>query len=181
MNYEYSYIFNEPRKNFQTIRFDNSEWNILNKKGKILFDENFLGIWHFDNGFIGVKFKDFTFNFIDKNGKLLSKDRFINISGILNNSFIPVKLQNGNWNIINKKGKLFDCLNFEEIGLEGNIHFYSPELNLGYIGFFQGTLKKIKKMILQEFKNYKDYLNRYIKIIDVCKKERKKYLKGVNK
>ena len=90
----------------------NSDWNFINKNGKLISDEWFNYVRDFKDGFAVVRNKDYEYNFIDKHGKILFNEWFIDV-GHFNDGFAKVQRGDGLWNFIDKDGKLLSNEWFE--------------------------------------------------------------------
>ena len=94
------------QENFAKVQRANGNWNLINKKGKLLSEQWFNYVYDFSEGFAIVRNEDYLNNFIDKQGKLLSEEWF-NWVDDFKDGFARVQRTNGEWAKIDKTGKLY--------------------------------------------------------------------------
>ena len=103
------------QENFAKVQRANGNWNLINKKGKLLSEQWFNYVYDFSEGFAIVRNKYHVYNFIDKHGKLLLNEWFIFV-GNFKEGFAIVQRTNGEYNFIDKNGKLLSDEWFNRAG-----------------------------------------------------------------
>lgn len=94
------------QENFAKVQRANGNWNLINKKGKLLSEQWFNYVYDFSEGFAIVRNKNHGYNFIDKQGKILSNEWFKSIDYFNKDGLAKVQRTNDEWNFIDTKGKI---------------------------------------------------------------------------
>ena len=90
---------------FARVKNCDSQYNFIDKKGKLLSEQWFKWADDFKEGFAVVKNEDYVYNFIDKQAKILS-DEWFEKAFDFNEGFAVVEKTIGLRNYIDKDGKL---------------------------------------------------------------------------
>ena len=105
----------------------NSKWNIIDIKGKLLYNQWFEYFGNFKEGFSIVKLNG-KWNFIDTKGNLLSPNQWFDYVYYFKDGFACIKL-NDKWNFIDTNGKLLSPNKWFEQASNFNEGFSVVKLN----------------------------------------------------
>ena len=94
------------QENFAKVQRANGNWNLINKKGKLLSEQWFNYVYDFSDGFAIVRNEDYGYNFIDKKGNILS-DKWFEWADNFYDGLAVVGRTNGELCKIDKTGKLY--------------------------------------------------------------------------
>ena len=103
------------QENFAKVQRANGNWNLINKKGKLLSEQWFNYVYDFSEGFAIVRNEDYGYNFIDKKGNILLNKWFIDV-GHFKDGFAKVQRADGLQNFIDKQGKILSNEWFSWVG-----------------------------------------------------------------
>ena len=103
------------QENFAKVQRANGNWNLINKKGKLLSEQWFNYVYDFSEGFAIVRNEDYGYNFIDKKGNILS-DKWFEWLDYFKGEFAKVQRTDGLQNFIDKDGKLLSKEWFNYVG-----------------------------------------------------------------
>ena len=103
------------QENFAKVQRANGNWNLINKKGKLLSEQWFNYVYDFSEGFAIVRNEDYGYNFIDKKGNILS-DKWFEWLDYFKGEFAKVQRADGLQNFIDKDGKLLSKEWFNYVG-----------------------------------------------------------------
>ena len=103
------------QENFAKVQRANGNWNLINKKGKLLSEQWFNYVYDFSEGFAIVRNEDYGYNFIDKKGNILS-DKWFEWLDYFKGEFAKVQRADGLQNFIDKDAKLLSKEWFNYVG-----------------------------------------------------------------